>query len=273
MGSGFRAEPIDSGIYQIWAPGGVSCFLAIGRSQALLMDTGYGLGDLRSFLGTLTDLPIVVVNSHGHIDHVGGNFHFEFAFLHPADFDLARRHTQAEERANALGFLGISQSGYASFGSCPLRSLLPGQRFELGDRIVDTLACPGHTAGSVALYDRQTGVLLAGDSFSRHVWLFDEDSTSISEFLRSIRRAQAIDPSAIYCSHSPERMQADFLERLALCALNISFEKSRAFAVPLAGAEALIYAEGGELFVSPDFVSIVYSPKKLDTVPSIAGSA
>lgn len=268
---GFSASPIGSGIYQVWCPGKVSCFLAIGRDRALLMDSGYGLGDLRGFIAALTDRPVMLVNSHGHIDHVGGDFQFESAYINGLDEGLALRHSGREERERALEFLGRSDPAYACLGICELRGLPPERSFDLGSRVIDVLPCPGHTAGSVALFDRSTSILLSGDAFSRHVWLFDGDSTSIADLLESLRRARGIGFSAMYCSHSPERFAPSFLDDLERCARNISLEGSRPFSVPLAGAEALLYSEGGEPFASEDFVSIVFLPQKLPPASAILG--
>ena len=53
------------------------CFLILGEDKALLWDTGMGIGRLRSLTEKITDLPIVVLNSHDHFDHIGGNAEFD----------------------------------------------------------------------------------------------------------------------------------------------------------------------------------------------------
>ena len=263
MEAGFRSELIGKELYQIWEQSGVSCFLLVGADRALLLDTGYGLWDLRGFVEKLTDKPIMVVNSHGHIDHVGGNWQFREAYLHPADFGLTRRHTSESERRKAMEFLAVPSPDHLSHGMCPLRAIAPRQRFDLGKRMVEAVPCPGHTAGSIALFDEETGIALVGDALSRHVWLFDEDSTRVADMSESIRRLQAYDMRAAYCSHSPERLEPGFFGQLADFAARVRIEKSAPFAVPLAGTTALIYHEGGALFESADFLSIVYTPEKL----------
>ena len=53
--------------------GGVYSYLIIGEEKALLFDTAYGMGNLREFVEGITQKPVIVVNSHGHFDHTGGN--------------------------------------------------------------------------------------------------------------------------------------------------------------------------------------------------------
>jgi glyoxylase-like metal-dependent hydrolase (beta-lactamase superfamily II) len=260
---GLRATEVEDGIFQIWEPTGVSCFLIIGWREALLVDTGFGLGDLPRFVRGLTDLPVTVANTHGHVDHVGGNHRFGGAYLHPADFGLARRHMDSGERARVLEHFGISDPEYAAQGPSALLAISESQCFELGGRQVRTIACPGHTLGSVTFLDEATGIALVGDAISRHIWLFDEDSTTICDLVRSIRHLQSFKVVALYCSHSSERFAPGFMESLAGFAARIRLEDSKPFAVPLAGTEALIYHEGGALFESEDFLSIVYRREKL----------
>ena len=68
---------MGDGIYHIWEPAGVASSLILGKTKALLIDTGYGYGDLKSVIQSLTDLPLRVVNTHCHIDHAGGNYLFQ----------------------------------------------------------------------------------------------------------------------------------------------------------------------------------------------------
>ena len=64
--------------------------LVVGEREALLFDTCSGLDDLAAAVRQVTRLPLRVVNSHGHYDHIGGNAQFGAAHLHPADMNLLR---------------------------------------------------------------------------------------------------------------------------------------------------------------------------------------
>ena len=68
--------------------------LIIGKTKALLFDTGIGVEDYKSTIKKLTDLPLIVINSHGHFDHIGGNTQFEQVFMNPADFCILENYSQ-----------------------------------------------------------------------------------------------------------------------------------------------------------------------------------
>ncbi len=76
----FEVYRIADGVFAIYEPGQfeeVISFLITGNEKALLFDTGLGIGDMKRVVEQLTDLEIVVLNSHTHYDHIGGNYQFE----------------------------------------------------------------------------------------------------------------------------------------------------------------------------------------------------
>ena len=114
-------------------------YLILGKDRALLVDTGAGPVDTAVFVQRLTKLPLTVAHSHGHGDHVAGDKGFTSATLIPATVEAAQK---------AFGIANWPDQ--------------PGS-IDLGDRIVDVLAIPGHHVANVAYYDRKTGILLTGD--------------------------------------------------------------------------------------------------------------
>lgn len=81
------AQPVDSYMY-----------LLTGSEKAMLIDTGYGGIDLPRVVGELTSLPVMVVNTHYHGDHVGGNPYFTEIYMHSADRDLYPRRAGNPEK-------------------------------------------------------------------------------------------------------------------------------------------------------------------------------
>lgn len=73
----YKVIDMGDGIYHIWEPAGVASSLILGKTKALLIDTGYGYGNLKSVVRSLTDLPLRVMNTHCHLDHAGGNYLFQ----------------------------------------------------------------------------------------------------------------------------------------------------------------------------------------------------
>ena len=118
-------------------------YLIFGKDRALLVDTGAGPVDTAAFVGRLIakrgKLPLLVVHSHGHGDHIEG----DKGFAGLPDVTLIPAAVDAEQKA---------------FG------IVDGQgSIDLGDRVIDVLAIPGHQVAHLAYYDRKTGILLTGD--------------------------------------------------------------------------------------------------------------
>ncbi len=118
-------------------------YLIFGRDRALLVDTGAGPVDTAAFVEKLIakrgKLPLLVVHSHGHGDHIEG----DKGFAGLPDVTLVPAAVDAEQKA----FHIENQQG----------------SIDLGDRIIDVIAIPGHQAAHLAYYDRKTGILLTGD--------------------------------------------------------------------------------------------------------------
>ncbi|MEO7964638.1 MAG: MBL fold metallo-hydrolase [Gemmatimonadaceae bacterium] len=129
-------------------------YLIIGRSRALLLDTGAGGIAVAAAVDTLLDVwrashggaprELVVAHSHGHGDHIAGDEQFRGQ----PGVTLV-----APDTAAVRAFLG--------FRSWPTDV----RWLDLGGRTLDVLAIPGHQAASIALYDRATEILLTGDTF------------------------------------------------------------------------------------------------------------
>lgn len=70
-----EVEKLADGVWSLLSPGGCPtlCYLVEGAERALLIDTGFGVGDLKALCERLTDKPLLVVDTHSHGDHVLGN--------------------------------------------------------------------------------------------------------------------------------------------------------------------------------------------------------
>ena len=94
MHSLFRYQKVTDQIIRINGLNGLTnefFYLVIGKRKAALIDTGFGLGDLKAFVRTFTDLPIIVLCTHGHLDHIGGNSQFDEVYICPEDMEMARQ--------------------------------------------------------------------------------------------------------------------------------------------------------------------------------------
>jgi hydroxyacylglutathione hydrolase len=169
-------------------------YLVAGEKQALLIDTGMGTGDLARFVTTLTPLPVIVVNTHGHPDHTGGNKYFDSFYIHPADMELAK---------------------YFSPGKNDFTPVKEGSVFDLGGRKLSVIETPGHTAGSICLLDAERKILFTGDNNCPHVWLFLPESLSVETYVRSQKKlvARQADFEILHSGHGGP-FHKDYLEIL-----------------------------------------------------------
>lgn len=139
-------------------------YLLIGEEKAAVIDTMNGAGDLGAVVKELTDKPVVVVNTHGHPDHILGNVYFDKAYMHPDDNALA------EEFLNSIPELQkYMQENEISFP--PFMPIHGGDVIDLGGRALEVVELPGHTKGSVVLLDRADRLLFTGDSVNHHLWM------------------------------------------------------------------------------------------------------
>lgn len=94
----YKVTDMGDGIFHIWEPAGVASSLITGKTKALLIDTGYGYGDLKSKVRSLTDLPLRVVNTHCHLDHAGGNYLFQESAKKLSETDKGLQRIGAENK-------------------------------------------------------------------------------------------------------------------------------------------------------------------------------
>lgn len=169
------------GVYRIDDAGESTCYLVCGNEKAALIDTLNGAEDLHAIVKTLTDLPVTVINTHGHCDHIGGNMFFDRVWIHPADEALAMEH---------LGFLKEEMEALGRTAA-PFSFLQEGQVFSLGGVTLEVIPLYGHTAGSVGLLCREKRLLFTGDGMNPHIWMQLEESLPLSalrDSLTAVRR-------------------------------------------------------------------------------------
>jgi len=199
-------------------------YLLIGGNKALLFDTGMGIGDLRKTVAELTSLPIIVLNSHTHNDHVGDNWQFKTVYGMDTDFTRTNAHgsrtdAQAEiAKGEICGTLpkGFDASAYATQPWKITAYLHDGEVFDLGGRSVEAVATPGHAPDAISLIDRGNGLLFTGDTYyPATIWLYRPE-TDLDAYAASIRRLAALAPQAkvVLGAHNVPLAGPDVLPRL-----------------------------------------------------------
>lgn len=178
-------------------------YLIVGGERALLFDTGLGLVPIRPVVEELTRLPVAVLNSHTHFDHVGGN----------AEFDSILAMDTPYTKANSRGFphamlagevvpasfckgapQGADTAGFHTRPWKATRTVADLERIELGGRQLDVIHVPGHTPDAVALLDRAAELLWTGDTYyDGPIWLYVPE-TRLDDYERSMARLAALAP-------------------------------------------------------------------------------
>jgi len=207
----FPYAEIAPNTYEIGEFDCASMFLLVGDEQAMVIDTGVGIGDLAGFVRKLTDKPLMVCYTHSHMDHTGGAGAFDNAHIHPRDMEGFTTgggigHS-IERRIWYIKMIAEREKGDYPYNldvdvtewgpQPPLTPLEDGQVIDLGNRRVTVIACPGHTAGSVTFLDATTRTLFLGDACNCNLGLGGgapgtPGFTSVEKALRYLKRLQSI---------------------------------------------------------------------------------
>lgn len=210
----FTAEKIEEHVTRITDITGVFVYLVTGSKKALLIDTGCGIGDLKSYVRSLTELPLIVVCTHGHMDHAGGADLFDEVYLNHADWELTFSHCTEENRKEYAKLTGallhpeitsqqIDAWQYQKIRTREYQDLLPEMEFDLGGITVQPIPLPGHTRGSMCMLFKENRSLLMGDTCNPSVFLFDWEALSVEEYLENLCSFQKYDGlyDRIWISH------------------------------------------------------------------------
>jgi hydroxyacylglutathione hydrolase len=160
----FAVEDLGSGTYAIGEPRYYQAnysYLIVGKDRALLFDAGSGTRDMRPVVASLTPLPVTVLPSHLHYDHLGGTKFFDRVAI----VDLPQTRARVAEGRFTAGryeFLGMFD-GLTVPSVKVAQWIKPGTMIDLGGRSLEVLSTPGHTPTSIALLDRAAGRLFTGD--------------------------------------------------------------------------------------------------------------
>lgn len=144
-----------------------SSYLVEGKEQAALIDSCAGAGNLGDYVRSLTSLPVSLILTHGHVDHIGGAMNFDRRYLSPEDFALAGEHGTYEARRNYLLSRpedGVEEEDIMRAQVEGFLPLVDGQEFDLGGVHLKAVALPGHTWGSMAVLHMEERKVILGDA-------------------------------------------------------------------------------------------------------------
>lgn len=200
----FEVYEIRPGVLAIYEPGQfdeVISYLILGSERALLFDTGLGIADMRRLVAELTDKEVIVLNSHTHYDHVGGNH--AFANVYGTSLDYTRQNARGRPHEDVAEFVGegwiwkdtpdgFSPDDYVSRPFKVTATVEDGEILSLGDVELEVLLTPGHAPDSLCLLDRERRLLFTGDTFYPAPLYAHLPGSSFDDYERSAARLASL---------------------------------------------------------------------------------
>lgn len=190
--SWFTHNKIDDNIWVINDNQQDNIYLVEGENSALIIDTGLGYQNLKSYVKAITDKPLVVINSHAHPDHAGGNHVFEHVHIHKDELKTLNYYTSEVVMIDTFNrFVNSNMPDHLldkNKLSTSVLTINEGFQFNLGGRTLSVIHIPGHSPGSIALYDSKSKNMFTGDMTTKHIWLQVKHATSVKDFLNSIQK-------------------------------------------------------------------------------------
>ncbi len=199
-----------------------------GRDRDLLIDTGMGIGSLKAAAADLLQKAVSVVATHVHADHIGGHHEFEDCIVHRTEAaglrEPTERYTLIGEDFDPTDLSHFSVPGY-TFTLGPMITAIPfagydlrsyrmrpahvtrvvdeGAIIDLGNRHFEVLHLPGHSPGSIGLWEKSTGILFSGDSIYDGPLIDEFPSSSIPDYVRTMQRLRDLPVTVVHGGHEP----------------------------------------------------------------------
>lgn len=270
----FSAEKIYPYVTRISGMGGELCYLVEGNERALLIDGLTGVGSLRAFVRELTDLPVAMAATHGHIDHIGAAWEYGKVFIHPNDIPLMYTPMHSGQQGR-LEFASMP-SPRISKRTVPVMDDVPaphpvetypiyeGDIFDLGGVQLEVIGVPGHTYGSVVFLDRAARILFSGDACNVNTLVFSSSSTSIEEYRESLIHFKNFqqDFDVMYGGHGPVGVSPAIIDDgIAMCDRILAGTDEAVETISVEGPIAWLASARGENYlpVCGGLCNIMYS--------------
>jgi len=241
-------ERVDDGITRLWEPHVIrleqcNIWHVRGRDRDLLIDTGMGVVSLKEAARDIFDRPLIAVATHTHVDHVGSLHEFGERIVHRAEAPMLERAERFSLRSadHPVELIHAFRAAGYEVGECFLTALPHGgfelERFErrparatrlveegdlidLGDRVFEVLHLPGHSPGSIGLWEAKTGTLFSGDAIYDGPLLDEIPGSDIDAYLATMRRLERMPARVVHAGHEPSfggdrlrELARDYLQR------------------------------------------------------------
>ena len=265
----FKIKKYNDNLYQLIDELGVISTLVIGENKALVFDTCYGFGNLLEAVKTITDKELIVVDSHGHMDHTAGNFHFAKVYIIELDYPLCKRHNGMKMRkanvARAKEIGAIDESfdidSYLSQNEGNLEFINPDDVFDLGDLHAEVINMEGHTPGSIGILLEEWKLLLVADATCPFVWMFLDESLPLSKYIKMLERVLKLDFDNFLVGHDARLFKKE--EMVGFLDLAKRVDPKKSFKVNYEGFENNSYCYTEAADKDHMTSAVIFNPDKL----------
>lgn len=228
----FEFKTVDDGITLIWEPHVdplIRCNIwhVKGRDRDLVIDTGMGMANLCEAAAEIFDKAITAVATHYHFDHTGSMHEFSDRVIHASEAHWLERDdnwgalfadefdagTVADFRAagyempevlfEALPHEGYDPHAYAVLPAPATRVVEEGDMIDTGDRHFEVMHLPGHSPGSIGLWEAATGTLFSGDAIYDGPLLYSNDDSDLQAYIATLERLRELPVNVVHGGHDP----------------------------------------------------------------------
>jgi len=246
----FERRRVGSGITHLWEPyvdEFIRCNIwhICGRDRDMLVDTGLGIVSLRAAERDLFGKELTAVATHTHFDHIGGMHEFETRLVHEAESDILANAgedmilkvsdfgAEAIQSMEAQGYTFpkdnlltakpdemFTPDEHALRPAPPTATLSEGDILDLGDRHFEVLHLPGHSPGSIGLWEAEQRILFSGDAIYDGPLLYAMSDSNLEHYISTMERLLDLPVEIVHAGHDPsfgrERLKQIALRYLKL---------------------------------------------------------
>jgi len=224
------------------------------------------VGDLGRFVKGITDKPVTVLLTHGHLDHAFGAAWFDDVRMNPLEVPVIQAHRPLSaaviEEARGEGRVTADAPDSTMFGP-----LTGGDVLDLGRLTVRVVDAAGHTPGSLAFLIAEERVLVTGDAANQFTFMFHDEAAGIAQYRESLGRLRA-DTQGLYdrilISHGTGDAPFFLLDELDVLCARILAREDDAVRFEFMGRCGLIARKAGGTEQVDDNANIVYNPQTLE---------
>lgn len=232
----FDVYKLLEGTYAVYEPNQFEeaiSYLVVGEACAVLIDTGTGIGDIKKVVSELTDLPVTVILTHEHYDHVAGAYRFDEVIMYD-NTDALEVVKAGRDNASLKHYLegdylwkplpqGFNPESWTIPPLEPTSLMKEGDVFDLGGRALEAIYTPGHSPGQMCLLDRKNRLLFTGDHFFPGPLYAHAPDVNLNDYIASNEKlCVRIDEFDFLCSgHNDPWVKSEVLIRVGKAFENI----------------------------------------------------